>query len=82
MFYSAGLDFLTVFLLLNFLIPITLNMLIEGIKTFSGVFLSVDRKLYDKKLEKGCGVMNTSIIEELGFVDCILTDKTGTLTAN
>jgi P-type E1-E2 ATPase len=57
-------------------------MVIEGIKTFSGIFLSFDRKLYDSTIKKECGVLNTSIIEELGVVDCVLTDKTGTLTAN
>ena len=68
--------------MLNFLIPITLNIVIEGIKAFSGVFLSIDKKLYDHRTKKYCSVLNTSIIEELGIVDCILTDKTGTLTAN
>ncbi len=68
--------------MLNFLIPITLNIVIEGIKTFSGIFLSIDKKLYDPSIKKECGVLNTSIIEELGVVDCVLTDKTGTLTAN
>lgn len=68
--------------MLNFLIPITLNIVIEGVKTFSGIFLTFDRKMYDSAIKKECGVLNTSIIEELGVVDCILTDKTGTLTAN
>lgn len=74
--------FFTIFLLLNFLIPITLNILIEGIKTFSAIFLSCDLKLYDKTIKKHCGVLNSSIVEQLGSVDCILTDKTGTLTSN
>ena len=68
--------------MLNFLIPITLNIVIEGVKTFSGLFLSYDRKMYDPAIKRECGVLNTSIIEELGLVDCVLTDKTGTLTAN
>lgn len=78
----ATLIFFTIFLMLNFLIPITLNIVIEGVKTFSGLFLTFDRKLYDTIIKKECGVLNTSIIEELGVVDCVLTDKTGTLTAN
>lgn len=78
----ALLMFFTIFLLLNFLIPITLNILIEGIKTFSALFLSFDRQLYDKKSKRRCGVLNSSIVEQLGQVDCVLTDKTGTLTTN
>jgi magnesium-transporting ATPase (P-type) len=54
----------------------------EAVKTFSGVFLSMDKKLEDKKTESTCGVLNCSLIEELGVIDFILTDKTGTLTAN
>lgn len=80
--HAATLIFFTIFLMLNFLIPITLNIVIEGVKTFSGLFLTFDRKLYDPTIKKECGVLNTSIIEELGVVDCVLTDKTGTLTAN
>ncbi len=68
--------------MLNFLIPITLNMIIDGIKTFLGIFLSFDRKLYDPFTKRDAGVLNTSVLEELGVIDCVLTDKTGTLTAN
>lgn len=68
--------------MLNFLIPISLIILIEGIKTFSGIFLSVDHKFEDKDTDSSCGVLNSSILEELGVVSYVLTDKTGTLTAN
>ena len=44
----AIIMFFTIFLLLNFLIPISLNILIEGIKTFSTIFLTYDAKMYDK----------------------------------
>lgn len=38
--------------------------------------------MYYEPIDKRCSVLNMSIIEELGQVDYILTDKTGTLTAN
>ena len=74
--------FLTTFLMLNYLIPISLVIMIEGIKTFSGIFVSIDDKMRDKSTKSSCGVMNSSILEELGVVSYLLTDKTGTLTAN
>jgi P-type E1-E2 ATPase len=70
------------FLLLTFLIPISLNVSIEAIKAFLGVFLGFDDKMYHKPIDKRCQVFNISIIEELGQIDFVLTDKTGTLTAN
>lgn len=79
---SAGLNFLSVFILLNFLIPISLVIFIEGIKTFLGIFLSADDKMKDADTKSCCGVLNSSILEELGVVSYVLTDKTGTLTAN
>lgn len=60
--YSGALNFLTVFFLLNFLIPISLVILMEGIKTFSGIFLSVDKKMYDPVTNTECGVLNSSIL--------------------
>lgn len=38
--------------------------------------------MYYASIDKRCNVNNFSIIEELGKIDYVLTDKTGTLTAN
>ena len=80
--YAAGLNFLSVFILLNYLIPRSLTIFIEGSKTFTAVFLTMDNKMKDADTKSCCGVLNSSILEELGVVSYVLTDKTGTLTAN
>ena len=38
--------------------------------------------MYYEPNNQYCSTLNMSIIEELGVVDYVLTDKTGTLTAN
>lgn len=70
------------FLLLTFLIPVSLNVSIEVIKGFLGIFLSFDDKMFYAPINKGCSVNNVAIMDELGKIDYVLTDKTGTLTAN
>lgn len=79
---EALLIFFSDFLLLSYLIPVSLNVSIEVIKGFLGIFLSFDDKMYHELSGKRCSVNNVSILEELGQVTHVLTDKTGTLTAN
>jgi P-type E1-E2 ATPase len=83
----AALISLTVFLLLAFLIPISMNISMEVLKTLQGDLIGHDIEmsmiLPDKKNKRQyCRVQNTSIIEELGNVEYVLSDKTGTLTSN
>ena len=59
-----------------------MNVALEAIKAFLGLFVGFDQKMYYEPIDKRCNVLNMSIIEELGLVDYVLTDKTGTLTAN
>ena len=47
-----------------------------------GIFISWDIFLYSKERHTFCGVKSVSIIEELGNVNFIFSDKTGTLTKN
>ena len=74
--------FFTYFLLLNTLIPISLIVSTEIIKLIQGIFIKWDISLYSRFRHCFCGVKSVSIIEELGNVNFIFSDKTGTLTKN
>ena len=64
------------------MIPISLIVSIEIIKMIQGIFISWDIFLYSKWRHCFCGAKSVSIIEELGNVNFIFSDKTGTLTKN
>jgi len=74
--------FFTYFLLLNTFIPISLIVTIEIVKIIQGIFIEWDTLLYSKWRHCFCSVKRFSIIEELGNVNFIFCDKTGTLTKN
>ena len=80
--FESFICFFTYFLLLNTLIPISLIVSTEIIKMIQGIFISWDILLYSKFRHCFCGVKAVSIIEELGNVNFIFSDKTGTLTKN
>ena len=79
---ESFISFFTYFLLLNTMIPISLIVSTEIIKMVQGIFISWDIFLYSKSRHCFCGVKSVSIIEELGNVNFIFSDKTGTLTKN
>ena len=76
------LSFFTYLLLLNTMIPISLIVTLEIVKVGQGIFLSWDAKGYSKIREKYIRPNSFVLNEELGVVDYIFTDKTGTLTCN
>ena len=76
------INFFTYFLLLNTLIPISLIVTIEIIKMIQGIFIQWDAKLYCKSRHYFCKAKTVSINEELGNINFIFSDKTGTLTMN
>ena len=67
---------------MNTLIPISLIVSIEIIKIIQGIFIEWDVLLYSKWRHCFCAVKTFSIIEDLGNVNYIFCDKTGTLTKN
>ena len=79
---ESFITFFTYFLLLNTLIPISLIITMEIVKVIQGFFISWDIEMYSQIRHKFAKAKSVSINEELGNVNYIFTDKTGTLTAN
>ena len=79
---ESFITFFTYFLLLNTMIPISLIVTLEIIKLIQGFLIEWDTKLYSMFHHVFCKARAVSIIEELGNVNFIFSDKTGTLTLN
>jgi magnesium-transporting ATPase (P-type) len=54
----------------------------EFIKIAQGLLMINDAQMYSVKDDQKCKVMSVSLNEELGMINNIFTDKTGTLTSN
>ena len=64
------------------LIPISLYVIIELLKLGQSYLINRDVQLYDKETKSFASCRNSDLIEELGQVEMIFSDKTGTLTMN
>lgn len=64
------------------MLPISLIVTLEIVKVFQSYFIHSDVKMYSTDRDRQAKVASTSIIEELGQVNYIFSDKTGTLTRN
>ncbi|KAG4137265.1 hypothetical protein ERO13_D07G061100v2 [Gossypium hirsutum] len=79
---AAILQFLTALMLYSYLIPISLYVSIEIVKVLQSIFINQDLHMYHEETDKPAHARTSNLNEELGQVDTILSDKTGTLTCN
>ncbi|KAH3682401.1 hypothetical protein WICPIJ_006626 [Wickerhamomyces pijperi] len=64
------------------LVPISLYISIEIIKTAQAFFIYSDVMMYYEKLDYPCTPKSWNISDDLGQIEYIFSDKTGTLTQN
>ncbi|UMM22668.1 hypothetical protein L5515_003775 [Caenorhabditis briggsae] len=80
--YESWFSFWSYIIVLQVMIPISLYVSIEFIKIFQVWFMSQDRNMYYDKVDKRLQCRALNITEELGQIQYVMSDKTGTLTEN
>lgn len=81
-FLSGLLHLITAMILYGYLIPISLYVSIEIVKVLQARFINNDIQMYHPETDQPARARTSNLNEELGQIDTILSDKTGTLTCN
>uniref|UniRef100_A0A672SLQ4 Phospholipid-transporting ATPase n=1 Tax=Sinocyclocheilus grahami TaxID=75366 RepID=A0A672SLQ4_SINGR len=74
--------FFTMIILLQVMIPVSLYVSIELVKMWQIFFITQDVELYDEELDSRVQCRALNITEDLGQIQYVFSDKTGTLTEN
>ncbi|KIY53948.1 calcium transporting ATPase [Fistulina hepatica ATCC 64428] len=75
-------DILTFIILYNNLIPISLIVTMEVVKFQQAQLINQDLDMYYAKSDTPALCRTSSLVEELGQIEYVFSDKTGTLTCN
>ncbi|XP_029066388.1 probable phospholipid-transporting ATPase IH isoform X3 [Monodon monoceros] len=78
----AFTDFLAFMVLFNYIIPVSMYVTVEMQKFLGSYFITWDEEMFDEETGEGPLVNTSDLNEELGQVEYVFTDKTGTLTEN
>jgi len=76
------ISFLKYMITLYHVVPISLYVVCEMLKLFLGIKVDRDAQMMDSETQRYCKVQCTDLLEEVGQIGFIFSDKTGTLTAN
>ncbi|KAM5191914.1 phospholipid-transporting ATPase IC-like [Mantella aurantiaca] len=80
--YRGFLGFWGYIIVLNTMVPISLYVSIEMIRLGQSFFINWDLHMYYPKKDTPAKARTTTLNEQLGQIEYIFTDKTGTLTQN
>ena len=75
-------DIFTYWVLYSNLVPISLFVTIEVVKYYQALLINSDLDMYFDQTDTPAVCRTSSLVEELGQIEYIFSDKTGTLTCN
>ncbi|KAI5821040.1 hypothetical protein BZA77DRAFT_336364 [Pyronema omphalodes] len=75
-------DILTYWVLYSNLVPISLFVTVEIVKYYQAFLINSDIDIYHAETDTPAVCRTSSLVEELGQIEYIFSDKTGTLTCN
>mmetsp|Transcript_33556 Transcript_33556/g.84499 ORF Transcript_33556/g.84499 Transcript_33556/m.84499 type:complete len:1400 (-) Transcript_33556:257-4456(-) len=74
---------LTYWIILSYMVPISLFVTMEIVKFWQGfMFINMDPYMVDPETTEGARCRNSNLMEDLGKIEYVFSDKTGTLTTN
>ncbi|KAF1916827.1 hypothetical protein BDU57DRAFT_246243 [Ampelomyces quisqualis] len=76
------ISFWAAVILFQNLVPISLYITLEIIRTLQALFIYSDVQMYYEKLDYPCTPKSWNISDDVGQIEYIFSDKTGTLTQN
>uniref|UniRef100_A0A8C4EZ78 Phospholipid-transporting ATPase n=1 Tax=Dicentrarchus labrax TaxID=13489 RepID=A0A8C4EZ78_DICLA len=80
--FSGFLTFWSYIIILNTVVPISLYVSVEVLRLGHSYFINWDQKMFCRQTNTAAEARTTTLNEELGQVEFIFSDKTGTLTQN
>lgn len=75
-------DLVTYWVLYSSLVPISLFVTLELVKLWHAMLINDDLDMYHDKTDTPANCRTSSLVEEIGMVEYVFSDKTGTLTCN